>query len=243
MSTTEPSITSRAAADPETVRRMFDRLSGRYDLFNRLSSLGLDAVWRKRALAPLRSGMSVLDLGAGTGDLALAALRGLQGNGRVAGLDFSGPMLTEARKKEALMRLQGSVHWVLKRAEEIPFEAERYDLVVSGFVLRNIAHHIKEILAGVRSAMKEGGQISFVDLTLPSNPVFRLLGNLYLKGFVGALGRLIFGDAYPALYLKESMNRFYRPEELLVLLKKAGFRELEARSYLFGMVTHYLGRK
>lgn len=251
MAMREPSITSknfppaetRATADQETVRRLFDRLSGRYDLFNCLSSLGLDAAWRERALAPLKPRMSILDVGTGTGDLALAALRRLGGTGRVAGLDFSEPMLAGARKKEARMRLPGTVRWVFKKAEEIPFEDERYDLVVSGFVLRNIAHHLEAILAGIRSAMKEGGWISFVDLTFPSNSVFRLGGTLYLKGVVGLWGRLLFGDAYPALYLKESMTRFYRAEEFLGLLEKAGFTDLEARPYLFGTVTHYLGRK
>jgi demethylmenaquinone methyltransferase/2-methoxy-6-polyprenyl-1,4-benzoquinol methylase len=227
--------------DSRLIREMFDRISGDYDRFNRWASLGLDALWRRSALAVVRPGMRVLDLGTGTGDLALGAARRLGGRGEVVGIDFSVPMLILAEEKRRRRRLEG-VRWEARRAEEVPFEAEPYDAVVSAFVLRNIHEHLETILEGVRRALKPGGVVSFVDLTEPEHPWARRLGFFYVNRVIEFLGRSLFRDPYPVRYLTESMARFHRASGFRELLRRAGFEEVASRSFLFGMVTHYTAR-
>ncbi len=227
---------------PESIRTMFDRLAQGYDRFNRLSSLGLDALWRKKALEPIRPGMRVLDIGCGTGDLALGALARIEGRGEVVGLDFSEPMLRVAEAKHRRNGPAGPIRWELRGAEEIPFESTPFDAAVSGFVLRNL-RGIDGILAGVYRALRPGGVLSFVDLTEPENPLIRRGGFLYLNTGVSVFGRFVFGADYPAGYLKESMKSFFRPREFKALLEKTGFIEVRAKSFLFGMVTLYSAKK
>jgi len=221
---------------------MFDALAAGYDRFNRLSSLGLDALWRKKTLEIIRPGMRVLDIGTGTGDLALGALRIVGERGEVVGLDFSEPMLQVAARKTELQNAPGTIRWELRGAEEIPFEETPYDAAVSGFVLRNL-RGIESILAGVYRSLRPGGLISFVDLTEPLNPIFRRGGVLYLNTAVMICGRFVFGASYPEGYLRDSMKSFFRAPEFAALLSKTGFVNVRAKSFLFGMVTLYTGRK
>src|SRR3989338_2601700 len=125
--------------DAQTISGMFNRLAGHYDLFNRLTSLGLDGGWRKAVLEPVCNGMRILDLGCGTGDLILEASKKLRGSGEIVGLDFSEKMLEVARRRS--MSTPG-LRFEHRSAEDIPFEDKPYDLVVSGFVLRNIYQNI-----------------------------------------------------------------------------------------------------
>ena len=230
-------------ADPNSryIQGMFDRLAARYDTFNRLTSVGLASRWRRETLKPLRPGMRVLDLGCGTGDLALDAIRKIGGSGEVVGLDFSAQMLSIAKKRYDRLGLNGSRRFrlVLRKAEDLPIEPEPYDLVVSGFVLRNLYENIDAILAGVRQALRPGGEISFLDITEPNNPLVRSLWQCYMRTLVALYGRILFGKDYPILYLTESAKRFYRSGEFVQKLKAKGFREVSARPFMMGMVTLY----
>ena len=226
-----------------SIRSMFDSLAGRYDRFNRLVSFGLDHFWRSRTLSVIRPGMRVLDVGTGTGELAIGAYKRLRGQGSVVGLDFSEPMLLQAQAKQQRLGIQGDLKWVLRKAEEIPFEEVSYDAVLSGFVLRNIALNIDSILKGIHQSLREGGLISFIDLTEPENALMRRLGFIYLNVIVYYWGRCLFKSAYPGNYLKESMQNFFRPKAFVKHLEEIGFKNIKAHSYLFGMITHYTAQK
>ena len=110
--------TSHKSPDSHYIQNMFDRLAPRYDLFNHLTSMGLASLWRQKALAPVRPGMRILDLGCGTGDLTLEAAKKLGGLGEVIGLDFSENMLKFAQKRYQKTGLNGNpkVSWALKKA-------------------------------------------------------------------------------------------------------------------------------
>src|SRR3990167_7253312 len=140
-------MNSQENPDPQAIQHMFDRLARRYDLFNRLSSMGLDLLWRRQALASVSEGMRVLDLGCGTGDLSLGAAKRLKGSGQVTGLDFSKPMLEVAHERLKKLKPESArlVQFVSGRAEGLPFEDAPYDLVLSGFVLRNLHGKIDDV--------------------------------------------------------------------------------------------------
>ena len=220
------------------IQGMFDRLARRYDTFNRLTSLGLHNVWRQKAVSFVRPGMRILDLGCGTGDLSLAAAKRLAGNGEVVGLDFSEKMLEIAEKRAQSAGLTG-VRWERRGAEEIPFETEPYDAVVSGFVLRNIYENIDAILRGVYRSLKHGGRVSFLDFTEPQDPVRKTLFNFYMDRVAGFYGALLFGKDYPVPYLTESAKRFAKVPEFTAKLERTGFRQITAKKTMLGIIVLY----
>ncbi len=231
--------------DSQYIRNMFDHLAGRYDLFNHLISMGLATFWRKETLKPLKPGMRMLDLGCGTGDLALDAIKKIGPTGEVIGLDFSESMLSVADARYHKLGLNGSHRFrlVLKKAEELPIEPEPYDMVVSGFVLRNLYENIDPILTGVHRSLKKGGTISFLDLTEPENFLVRSLWWFYMNTIVVLYGKMLFGKDYPAFYLPQSAKRFLRAKRFSEKLKEKGFQNVHARPFMFGMVTLYQAEK
>ncbi|MBI2095523.1 MAG: ubiquinone/menaquinone biosynthesis methyltransferase [Candidatus Omnitrophica bacterium] len=218
---------------------MFDRLAGRYDLFNHFTSFGLAGRWRALALGPLRAGMRVLDLGCGTGDLCLGAARRVGVSGEVVGLDFSEAMLAVARRRLEKERPVARVSFVREKAESLPIEEDPYDMVVSAFVLRNLYENTRPILSGVLRSLKEGGGVSFVDMTEPENAWWRFCWRAYMNSVPALYGRALFGKDYPSSYITDSAKRFLRAAKFAKLLEEMGFKNVRVRSFMGGMVSLY----
>ena len=237
----------RAASQPDSkfIRNMFDDLAHRYDLFNLLTSAGMAKSWRRKTLEPIRDGMRVLDLGCGTGDLSLEAAMRLKSAGEVVGLDFSKKMLEVAaqRYRKIGSPMNGRFRLVQRPAEELPIEPQPYDLVVSGFVLRNLYQNIDTILAGVHRSLKPGGQIRFLDITEPPGPVRLKLWRFYMNTLVELYGRALFGKNFPPHYLTESANRFVKPPEFVAKLEQAGFKDVTTKKFMMGVIVLYSARK
>lgn len=224
---------------------MFNDFAPKYDLFNRLISGGMDGLWRKEVLKPLKIGMRVLDLGCGTGDLSLGAANRVGVAGNVWALDFSCRMLSIARQRaeKAFGENQARIHFVERSAEELPVSGDEFDVIVSGFVLRNIYENINEILDGVLESLKKGGQIRFLDITEPANPVIRRLWYFYMRAAGVVYGHLIFGKDYPADYLIQSARRFMNAKRFARKLEEKRFVDIHVRSFMFGIITLYEARK
>ncbi len=239
-------MTTANNPDSQTIQTMFERLSGRYDLFNRLTSLGQDDCWRKAALESLREGMRVLDLGCGTGDLTLMAASRFPNHGtQVIGIDFSRQMLKRAQERlsSSPALKNADVKFLERRAEDLPMEREYYDLVVSGFVLRNIYEKVDWVLKGVYESLKSGGRISFLDFTEPSNAIQLALWRTYMTTVVAVYGKLLFGKDYPVSYMAESAKRFVKPEEFINKLEKTGFKDISLRKFMMGSIVLYQAGK
>ena len=228
--------------DPQFIRQTFDHLSNRYDIFNRLTTLGMDNSWRHKALEPLKEGMRVLDLGCGTGDLTIEAAKRLRGQGEVIGLDFSENMLAVAKKRAENQGLAG-LRFERRRAEEIPFETKPYDAVVSGFVLRNIYENIDAILHGVYDSLRSGGVVSLLDFTEPPGPVRKKLWRWYMEYVAAFYGRMLFGKDFPAAYLIESAARFLKAPEFMEKLRATGFKDVSAQKFMMGIIVLYRAKK
>ena len=187
----------------------------------------------------------MLDLGCGTGDLSLEAAGRLKDSGEVVGLDFSENMLKVARRRYEKMGspMDGRFRLLHKSAEELPVEREPYDLVVSGFVLRNLYQNIDTILSGVYRSLKPGGRISFLDITEPPGPIWLKLWRFYMNTLVEFYGRALFGKDFPPHYLTESADRFVKPPEFLEKLERAGFKDARARKFMMGVIVLYQARK
>ena len=186
--------------------------------------------------------MKVLDVGCGTGDLSLAAARKLEGRGEVVAVDFSEKMLEFARRREAQASGRPKsvpVRWVHQKAEDLPITPDACDLVVSGFVLRNLYQNMDRILAGVRDSLKVGGRIAFLDFTEPPNPLLRQAWRFYMNTVADFYGKLLFGRDYPEFYLTESANRFSKPADFQRRLREAGYRDIQTEFMMFGIIVLY----
>ena len=193
------------------VEEMFDRIAPRYELVNRLMTLGLDAGWRRRAVRELQldSGSQVVDLGCGTGDLCRVLGRaGL----RAVGVDMAAGMLAMAHTAAPLVRAD---------ALQLPLADASVDGAVSGFALRNVV----DIAACFREAarvIRPGGRAVFLEVSEPPSPIVRWAHSLYFRRIVPMIGGLL-SDRNAYRYLPASTAYLPPPDELLRLLAGAGF--------------------
>lgn len=220
------------------VQGMFARIARRYDLMNRLMTAGQDVRWRREVirLAALPSRGSLLDLGAGTGDLARQALRQMPDCLPVAA-DFTLEMMLEGKR-----RFAQRIDWAAADALNLPFPGERFDAVVSGFLLRNVSD-INQTLHEQYRVLKLGGRIVALDTTRPARNALTPLINLHLHRVIPTLGRLIAGDAEAYRYLPDSTESFLSAEVLAKRMQAAGFREVGFYRVMFGTVAIHWGRK
>jgi demethylmenaquinone methyltransferase/2-methoxy-6-polyprenyl-1,4-benzoquinol methylase len=211
----------------EAVRRLFDTISPRYDLVNRVMSFGMDAGWRRRTVRELRlpGRALVLDLACGTGDLCTE----LQARGyRTVGFDFSHGMLAAATTQSPLVEAD-----VLR----LPVRDAGADGAVCGFALRNVVS-LPDLFAELRRVVRTGGRIALLDASRPDNPVLRAGHGLYFEHAVPLIGALLSNGAAYA-YLPRSMAYLPPPEEMLGMLREAGFPDTR-RLQLSGGLTQLL---
>jgi demethylmenaquinone methyltransferase/2-methoxy-6-polyprenyl-1,4-benzoquinol methylase len=212
------------------VRSMFDRIAPVYDAMNRLMTAGLDRRWRREtAAAVVHPGDRVLDVACGTGDLALAAAAA---GGRVTGIDFSTRMLERARRKSS------AVEWLEADALALPFDDASFDVVTSGFGVRNLAD-LEAGLRELRRVLGPGGRIGVLEITQPQGalrPFFRV----WFDRVVPLMGKVLpGGGAYT--YLPASVRRFPGPGDLAAALERAGFADVRYRLFAGGIVALHTG--
>lgn len=215
---------------------MFSRLAPRYDSFNRFSSLGLDMWWRKRLVRGLPTGAAVLDMGCGTGDLALMAAA--EGH-RVTGLDFSPEMLEIARRRGP------SLAWVEASAAETGLPDGAFGAVVSAYVMRNLYRGglLDASLREAHRVLSPGGRVMFLDLTRPGNAFLRWGHGLYMKTALPLIGRLVCGDRWPGDYLKTSIEDLPAEGLLRGAFERAGFKNFKVSPMSGGIVSVFVGEK
>jgi demethylmenaquinone methyltransferase/2-methoxy-6-polyprenyl-1,4-benzoquinol methylase len=226
------------------VRRMFDRIAGRYDLLNRVISFRLDARWRKQAIRQVAVSENpvILDLGAGTGDLSFAAAKALRGRGRVIGLDFSWPMLQRAQQKRARARYGDHTAFVLGSALLSPFRAEAFEGVMTAFVLRNVSD-LSVFFADAYRVLKPGGRFVSLDMFPPSQNWLSPLYGLYFYHLVPSVGGWLARDRAAYRYLSESVRQFHSPEAVAELIRRAGFQPVNVKKFLNGAVCMHTAEK
>jgi demethylmenaquinone methyltransferase/2-methoxy-6-polyprenyl-1,4-benzoquinol methylase len=222
----------------DSARRLFGGVARRYDLLNRLISLGQDRRWRRLAVSRLapRSGERVLDLGAGTGDLALETVRQFPGV-RVIAADLTPEMVRLGRRRPGGQ----DVLWVIADAAALPFRAESFDGLVSGFLLRNLADLDPALVEQLR-VLKPGGRWAALDTSRPPRNAATLI-ELHLRLVIPLLGGLVAGQSQAYRYLAASTRGFLTAKELARRLAGAGLRRVGSQRRMLGMVAIVWGAK
>jgi demethylmenaquinone methyltransferase / 2-methoxy-6-polyprenyl-1,4-benzoquinol methylase len=220
------------------VRSLFGRIARRYDLLNRLMTAGQDRRWRAEVIRriDLRPEESLIDIGCGTGDLALEAVR-RQPGARVVGVDFAPPMLALARRRPGAQPNA----WVQADALHLPFADGSFDAVVSGFLLRNVTDLDAALDEQARLLKPSRGRMASLDTTPPSPGLLRPALNFHLRRVIPWLGRWIGRDPEAYNYLPSSTERFLTAEALADRLQRVGFSQVRFVRRMFGTVAIHSG--
>lgn len=228
---------------PARIAGMFDAIAGRYDLLNHLLSGGLDWYWRRRAVDALDLGgdETVLDLCAGTADLAIAVLRRRRGC-RVVGVDVAARMLAIGRRKLQRRGLAGRAALVQGDATRIPLASNACGAAAVAFGIRNVA----EPAAACRELariLRPGGRLAILEFSMPRGRVIAPVYSCYFRHVLPRIGRLVSRHREAYAYLPRSVGAFATPPELAALVEAAGLRVVRAVPLTFGVVHLYVAVK
>jgi demethylmenaquinone methyltransferase/2-methoxy-6-polyprenyl-1,4-benzoquinol methylase len=227
------------------VRAVFDSVAPRYDLMNDLMSGGIHRWWKDEMTARLnpRPGQVLLDVGGGTGDIALRALPrlappGVPAPGSVIVCDTSERMLAIGRARALDQGILAGIEWVCADAERLPAPDRSVDLYTIAFGLRNVTR-IDAALAEGRRVLKHGGRFACLEFAPNITPFLQPLYDLYSFEVLPRLGWIVTGDREAYVYLAESIRRFPRQSELADMIARAGLDQVRFRNLTGGIAALY----
>ncbi len=234
---------SPTATKKEQVADMFNNISGTYDFLNHFMSMGIDIVWRKKAIGELKALQPkiMLDVATGTGDFAFEAIKILNPE-QIIGVDIAEGMLGIAHKK-IVERNLAHVFSVRKGdSEGLLFDDDHFDAITVAFGVRNY-ENLEKGLADMYRVLKPGGKIVILEFSKPRNFPVKQGYNLYFKYITPMLGKLFSKDSRAYEYLPESVAAFPDGKDFTTLMDKVGFKNSIDRRLTFGISTIYTGIK
>jgi len=225
---------------PSRIAGMFDAIAARYDLLNMVLSLGLDRHWRQRAIASLQltGAERVLDVCAGTADVAIGTALAQPGSHRVVGVDFAGAMLAKGHEKIQAAGLSSRVQLVRGDAMQLPVADASVDALTIAFGIRNV-EVTEAACREMLRVLKPGGRLAILEFGLPQAPGLRQLYAWYFLRVLPRIGSLVsrHGGAYS--YLPASVGAFPWGQDFADLLTRAGFSAAVSRPLTLGVVYLY----
>lgn len=221
----------------QSIRNLFSRIAPRYDLMNRLMTGGQDMRWRREVIhrAGLKSGAFLLDIGAGTGDLAREAKR-QQPDAKVYAADFTLEMMRMGRQYDSIN------NWSAADALALPFAEHTFDATVLGFLVRNVSSVDKTLREQIR-VLKAGGHIVILDTTRPRRNLFTPLIWIHMHMLIPWLGGLLTGKHSAYTYLPNSSENFLTAEMLAECMSAVGFKRVGFQRRMFGTIAIHWGEK
>lgn len=226
----------------EQVATMFNNISKKYDFLNHFLSLGIDILWRKKAIKLLKPHQPkiMLDIATGTGDFALEALS--LNPSKIVGIDISEGMLNVGRKKIQEKGVDEIISLQLGDSENLVFESNYFDAYTVGFGVRNF-ENLEKGLSEMLRVLKPNGKAIILEFSKPKKFPIKQLYNFYFIKILPFIGKLVSKDNSAYTYLPESVNAFPEGNDFVNILTNIGYKEVKSISLMFGIASIYTGTK
>ncbi len=226
----------------DQVALMFNNIARKYDFLNHFLSMGIDKLWRKKAVRLLQSlqPKQLLDIATGTGDFALACLK--LNPDKVIGIDISTEMLAVGREKIAKKKLQAKIELFEGDSEDIQFDDNSFDAITVAFGVRNF-QNLEKGLQEMNRVVRPGGKVVILEFSKPKKFPIKQFYNFYFFNILPLWGKMVSKDSSAYTYLPESVGAFPDDENFLEIYKSCGFEDTEQVKLSFGIASIYIGTK
>ena len=228
----------------EKIQQMFDDIAPSYDQLNHLMSLGVDKIWRRKALKYIVDGtqQNILDVACGTGDSTIAIAKAAALGSRVTGIDISKGMMEPLMRKAAREGVHDRIKLQVADALEMPFKEGSFDRVTCAFGVRNFEDKQKGLEEFLR-VLRPGGKTVILELSVPQKRFVRAVYDLYFMHILPLVGGAISGNRAAYRYLPASVHAFPAPQAFCAIMESAGFRKVYSCSLTFGLCRLFVGEK
>ena len=226
----------------EQIAAMFNSISGKYDFLNHFLSIGIDILWRKRAVRLLKNHQPklILDIATGTGDFAIEALS--LNPEKIIGVDISEGMLSVGREKLIKKNLTDKIELLSGDSEVLPFEDNFFDAVIVSFGVRNF-ENLEKGLSDMLRVLKPGGKVVILEFSKPKSFPFKQVYQFYFQWILPKIGKLISKNHAAYTYLPDSVEAFPDGDDFLNILNKIGFQKNQCTPLTLGISSIYSGSK
>lgn len=226
----------------EQIAAMFNSISGKYDFLNHFLSLGIDVLWRKRAVRLLKKHQPklILDIATGTGDFAIEALS--LNPEKIIGVDISEGMLSVGREKLIKKNLTNKIELLSGDSEILPFDDNFFDAVIVSFGVRNF-ENLEKGLSDMLRVLKPGGKVVILEFSKPKSFPFKQIYQFYFQWILPKIGKLISKNHAAYTYLPDSVEAFPDGDDFLNILNKIGFQKNQCTPLTLGISSIYSGSK
>ena len=226
------------------VRQMFDAIAPAYDFMNHAMTMGIDKWWRKVAVNKVKATgpAAILDVATGTGDFAIKLFNDIRPQHGVTGMDLSDGMLDVARRKVKEKGLDQSITFEQGDCLQMRFDDESYDAVTVAFGVRNF-EHIEQGYREMYRVLRPGGMLCVIELSTPRNPLIRWFYDLYTLHIIPFMGSLKSHDKNAYRYLPLSIAAVPQGDDMLGIMRAAGFHDCKYHTMTFGTCTIYTAFK
>ena len=220
------------------VKKIFENVSGRYDLMNDFMSLGIHRVWKESMLdwlAP-RRGQSLIDVAGGTGDIAFNFIKRAKSGANATILDLTESMMIEGKKKTIDLPEESKINWVCGDAMRMPFSNSTFDVYTISFGIRNVTD-ISKTLSEAYRVLKPGGRLMILEFSSVNNDLISWIYDKYSFNIIPKLGEFVSNDRESYQYLVESIRKFPNQEKFSEMIINEGFRKVKYRDLTFGIAA------
>ncbi len=227
----------------EQVAQMFNNIARRYDFLNHFLSLGIDKIWRRKAIGYLKDvkpNPVILDVATGTGDFAVAALK--LSPQKIVGIDISQEMLYVGIEKIRKRNLEHIIQLKKGDSENLEFDDKTFDGIIVAFGVRNF-ENLNQGLSEMFRVLKTDGKAVILEFSRPGVFPVKQIYNFYFRQVLPFIGKLVSKDNAAYTYLPESVNQFPEREYFIQELEKAGFKDCIFKPLSFGIASIYVAKK
>ena len=222
----------------QQVENMFDSIADKYDFLNRLLSLRIDLLWRRKVIKILKpfSPKNILDVATGTGDLAIALCE-LKPES-IIGVDISAGMLEIGNRKINQLKLENIIKFQKADGENLPFKEQQFDTVTVAFGVRNF-ENLENGLQEIYRVLKTDGQLIILEFSKVKKAPVKQFYNFYFRYITPLIGKIFSKNAKAYTYLPNSVQVFPEGKEMCVILQNVGFKKVVCQSLSFGIASIY----